>query len=162
MICTALNFNCMFDYAHQNKDVAKPLVIDFFQVSYHLLQSIFFLPNTYLINVFFLFVHHSSLLQSCRLVLFFSTFVLHFEKINDIYTTKIINRVCVCICPAMRFVMLRGTELKDGIGVGDGPTRFVGIFSKLPTWSQRSSRGQSALQVPYGYHIWWEEPLTRA
>ena len=38
----------------------------------------------------------------------------------------------VCVCPAMRFVMLRGTELKVGMGVGDGPTRFVGIFLKRP------------------------------
>ena len=27
---------------------------------------------------------------------------------------------------------------------------------------QRSSRGQSALEMPYGYQIWLEEPLTRA
>ena len=36
------------------------------------------------------------------------------------------------VCPAMHFVMLRGIELKVGMGVGDGPTRFVGIFSKRP------------------------------
>ena len=51
-----------------------------------------------------------------------------------VYTIKIMESVCVCmcvcVCPAMRFVMLRGTELKVGMGVGDGPTRFVGIFSK--------------------------------
>ena len=40
--------------------------------------------------------------------------------------------VCMYVCPAMRFAMLRGIELKLGIGVGDGPTRFVGIFSKRP------------------------------
>ena len=34
------------------------------------------------------------------------------------------------VCPAMRFVMLQGMELKLGMGVGDGPTRFVGIFWK--------------------------------
>ena len=34
------------------------------------------------------------------------------------------------VCTAIRFVVLRGIELKIGIGVGDGPTRFVGIFSK--------------------------------
>ena len=41
--------------------------------------------------------------------------------------------VCVCIdyvCPAMHFAMLRRIEPKLGMGVGDGPTRFVGIFSK--------------------------------
>ena len=34
------------------------------------------------------------------------------------------------VCPAMRFVMLRGIEMKVGMGAGEGPTRFVGIFSK--------------------------------
>ena len=36
--------------------------------------------------------------------------------------------VCMSVCPAMRFAMLGGIELKVGIGVGDGPTRFVHIF----------------------------------
>ena len=34
-------------------------------------------------------------------------------------------------------------------------------FRSDTTWGQKSSRGQSALQIPYGYQIWWEEPLTR-
>ena len=39
----------------------------------------------------------------------------------------------VCVCPAMRFVMLLGIELKVGMGVGDGPTRFVWhIFEAIP------------------------------
>ena len=55
-----------------------------------------------------------------------STRIIYITKI------KIMESVCVCVCPAMRFVMLRGTELKVGMGVGDGLTRFVGIFSKRP------------------------------
>ena len=34
------------------------------------------------------------------------------------------------VCPAMRFVMFRGIELKVSMRVGDGSTRFVSIFSK--------------------------------
>ena len=34
-------------------------------------------------------------------------------------------RLCV-------FFVLLGIELKLGMGVGDGPPRFVGIFSKRP------------------------------
>ena len=55
---------------------------------------------------------------------------------SAIYTTKIIESVSVCmyvymyVCPVMRFAMLRGIQLKLGMGVGDGPPRFVGIFSK--------------------------------
>ena len=60
--------------------------------------------------------------------------------------------VCVCVCPAMRFVMLWGIELKVGMGVGDGPTRFVGIFSKRPHPGskviQRSIYLRNALWLP--------------
>ena len=38
--------------------------------------------------------------------------------------------VCVYVCPAICFAMLRGIELKVGMEVGGGPPRFVGIFSK--------------------------------
>ena len=73
-------------------------------------------------------------------------------KPGSIYTIKIMESVYVCVCPAMRFVMLRGTELKVGMGVGDGPTRFVGIFSKWPHQRskviQRSSCFRSALWLP--------------
>ena len=62
--------------------------------------------------------------------------------------------VCMSVCPAMRFAMLGGIELKFGIGVGEGPTRFVGIFSKRTHRGKRSSRGQSALEMPHGYQIW--------
>ena len=60
--------------------------------------------------------------------------------------------VCVCVCPAMRFVMLPGTELKVGMGVGDRPTRFVGIFSKRPHLGskviQKSICFRNALWLP--------------
>ena len=60
--------------------------------------------------------------------------------------------VCVYVCPAMRFAMLRGIELKVGMGVGDGPTRFVGIFSKRPHLGskviQRSICLRNALWLP--------------
>ena len=52
----------------------------------------------------------------------------------------------------MRFVMLQGTELKFGTGVGDGPTRFVGIFLKRPHLGSKVIQGsiclQSALWLP--------------
>ena len=57
--------------------------------------------------------------------------------------------MCVCVCPAMRFVMLRGMGLKLGMGVGDGPTRLKNIFSKRP--HQRSKVTQmlrDALRPP--------------
>ena len=40
--------------------------------------------------------------------------------------------VCMYVCPAMRFVLLWGMGLKLGMGLGDGPPRFVGIFLKWP------------------------------
>ena len=76
--------------------------------------------------------------------------------LKAIYTTKIMESVCVCICmyvcPAMRFAMLWGIELKVGMGVGDGPTRFVGTFSKRPHLGskviQRSICLRNALWLP--------------
>ena len=68
----------------------------------------------------------------------------------------------------MRFVVLWGIELKLGIGVGGGPTRFESIFSKRPfrsviwppyllrttpywsvmhCWGQRSCRGQLGVKL---------------
>ena len=56
------------------------------------------------------------------------------------------------MCPAMHCTMISGTELKLGMGVGDGPTRFVGIFSKRPhLWSkviQESICFRNALWLP--------------
>ena len=54
--------------------------------------------------------------------------------------------MCVYVCPAMRFVMLRGTELKVGTGVGDGPTRFAGIFSKRPGLGSKVIQGSICLR----------------
>ena len=82
------------------------------------------------------------------------------SKIIQIYITKISKSVYVCmcvyvcvyVCPAMRFAMLRGIKLKVGMGVGDGPTRFVGIFSKRPDLGskviQRSICLRNALWLP--------------
>ena len=55
--------------------------------------------------------------------------------------------VCACIvCTIMRFVVLRGIELKLGMGVRDGPSRF-----------ERSSRGQVTLEMSNGYQIWKDQ-----
>ena len=71
---------------------------------------------------------------------------------DHIYITKISKSVSVYVCPAMRFVMLWCIELKVGMGVGDGPARFVGIFSKWPHLGskviQRSICLRNALGLP--------------
>ena len=54
--------------------------------------------------------------------------------------------VCVYVCPAMHFAMLRRIELKLGMGVGDGPTRFVGIFSKGPHLGSKVIQGSICLR----------------
>ena len=66
--------------------------------------------------------------------------------------------VCVCmyVCPAMRFVMLRGAELKAGMGVGDRPTRFVGIFSKRPHLGSKVIQGSICLR-----NALWLQNLVR-
>ena len=46
----------------------------------------------------------------------------------------------------MRFVMLWGFELKVGMGVGDGPTRFVGILSKRPHLGSKVIQGPICLK----------------
>ena len=52
----------------------------------------------------------------------------------------------------MCLVILWGIELKVGMGVGDGPTRFLGIFSKRPHLGskviQRSICLKNALWLP--------------
>ena len=50
------------------------------------------------------------------------------------------------MCPAMRFVMLWGIELKVGMGVGEGPTRFVGIFLKQPHLGSNVIQGSICLR----------------
>ena len=68
----------------------------------------------------------------------------------SIYIIKISKSVCVCVCvyvcPAMHFAMLRRIELKLGMGVGDGPTRFVGIFSKGPHLGSKVIQGSICLR----------------
>ena len=59
-----------------------------------------------------------------------------------------------CVCPAMRFVMLRDMGLKLGMGIGDGPRSSRAYFRSDPikgqrsSSDQRSSRGQVALEIP--------------
>ena len=64
------------------------------------------------------------------------------------------------MCPAVHSVVLQRMELKLGRVVGDRCPRGMGNFSKQPY--QRSSRGQSALEMPYNYQIWSAEFVTRA
>ena len=47
----------------------------------------------------------------------------HFSTLH-FYTTKIIESVCMEVCPAMRFVMLGSIELKVDMGVGDRPGAY--------------------------------------
>ena len=54
--------------------------------------------------------------------------------------------MCVYVCPAMRLAMLRGTELKVGMGVGDGSKRFVGIFLKRPHLGSKVIQGSICLR----------------
>ena len=56
------------------------------------------------------------------------------------------NRVCLSVCLAMHFLMLQGIELKVGMGVGDGRTRFVGIFSKRPHLGSKVIQGSICLR----------------
>ena len=60
--------------------------------------------------------------------------------------------VCVYLCPAMHFAMLRRIELKLGMGLGDGLPRFVGIFSKGPHLGSKVIQGsicpRNALWLP--------------
>ena len=71
-----------------------------------------------------------------------------------VYITKISKSVwggvyvCVCvyICPVMHFAMLRRIELKLGMGVGGGPTRFVGIFLKGPHLGSKVIQGSICLR----------------
>ena len=58
--------------------------------------------------------------------------------------------VYMYVCPAMRFATLRGIELKVGMGVGDGPTRFVGIFSKRPHLGSKVIQGSICLRNALG------------
>ena len=50
------------------------------------------------------------------------------------------------VCPAMRFTMLGGIELKVGMGIGDGPTGFVGIVSKRPHLGSKVIQGSICLK----------------
>ena len=58
------------------------------------------------------------------------------------------------VYPAMRFVMLRGSQLRLGIVIGVGPLLLRAYFQSDPIKGQRSSRGQVALEMSFGYQIW--------
>ena len=81
-------------------------------------------------------------------------------KNKPIYTTKIMESVCVYVCmyvcPAMHFAMLWSIELKLGMGVGDGSTRFVGIFSKRPYLGSKVIQGSICLK-----NVLWLPNLVR-
>ena len=53
-----------------------------------------------------------------------------FTNIHHYYLKN--ESVCVSVCPAMRFVMLRGMGLNLGLGIGDGPLRLKSIFRSDP------------------------------
>ena len=62
--------------------------------------------------------------------------------------------MCVCVSSyAFRSASSYGTETWHG-GRGWAPEAQEHIFEDDRTKGQRSSRGQSALEMPYGYQIW--------
>ena len=60
--------------------------------------------------------------------------------------SKASGGVCVYVCPAMRFAMLRGMGLKLGMGIGDGPPRLKSIFSKWPHQRSKVIQRSSCLR----------------
>ena len=72
----------------------------------------------------------------------YNTWMLTSQALGIIYTPKIMESVCT----AMHFVVLWGIELKVGMGVGDGPTRFVHIFLKWPHLGSKVIQGSICLQ----------------
>ena len=56
------------------------------------------------------------------------------------------NWFVVSVCPSIRFVMLGAIELKVSMGVGDGPTKFVGIFLKRPHLGSKVIQGSICLR----------------
>ena len=74
---------------------------------------------------------------------------LHFAQPphQSIYERSLSLLVCLFVClPAMHFVMLRGIELKVGMGVGDWLPRIVGIFSKRPHLESKVIQGSICLK----------------
>ena len=50
--------------------------------------------------------------------------------------------------------MLQGTELKFGMKIGGRPQSLRAYLQSDPIKGQRSSRGQVAVEMAYGYQIW--------
>ena len=70
-------------------------------------------------------------------------------------------RVYVCMSGyAFRHASRYPAEIWHG-GRGRAPEVCGHIFEVTPIKGQRSSRGQVALEMPYGYQIWVEESLTK-
>ena len=64
--------------------------------------------------------------------------------------------VCVCVCVSgyvFSHALRYRAESWHG-GRGEGPRGLRAYFRSDPIKGQRSSRGQVALQIPYGYQIW--------
>ena len=66
--------------------------------------------------------------------------------------------VGVCVCTAMRFVVLWSIELKLGMGQGKSSQGLRAYFRSNPIKGLRSSRGQVALEMPYGHQILGRTP----
>ena len=67
--------------------------------------------------------------------------------------------VCA-VCPLMHSRVLRRMEPKLVRKVWARCPRVWSTFRSNPIKGQRSSRSQSALEMPYFHQIWTEEPLT--
>ena len=83
----------------------------------------------------------------------------------DIYTTKIIEYVWEYVLSMSGYVFHHAlTYRAESWHGGKGWAHKVcgNIFEATLSWGQKSFRGQSALEMSYGYQIWWEEHLTRA
>ena len=92
-----------------------------------------------------------------------------FQRSPHIYTTKIMESGCVCVCVCVcMYVCMSGYAFRHALryraetlhgGRGRAPEVCGHIFKATLPWGQRSSRGQSALEMSYSYQIWREEPI---
>ena len=81
---------------------------------------------------------------------------MHYAAAGAVVTTKIIESVCMYVCMsgyAFRHALRYPAESWHG-GRGMGPRGLWAYFQSDPTWGQRSFRGQSDLEMLYGYQIW--------
>ena len=120
----------------------------------HLNPTIFkYFPVGILVrNLHYACIHEFSFCENSHVTIIWKTL---FPK--NFYTTKISNSVCMYGC---MYVCLSGYAFRHALryrakswrGVGDGPTRFVGIFLKRPHLRskviQRSICLKNALWLP--------------